>query len=102
MSGYCLDSGSKYTGDSKQGAHFHRLKQIAREAFDEVQKLLGPAALYLSQTTVQSLSDMLSKHWEIVEFEVACTAEYVELAQPLVTSTYDLVLSDAKRHLGIS
>lgn len=102
LSGYYMEPGSEYTRDSDQGAHFHRLKDNAGEAFNEIQKLVGPAALYLSQTTVKSLSDMLSKHWEIVEFEVSCTAQYVELAQPLVTSTYDLVLSDAKHHLSIS
>lgn len=102
LAGYYTQPGSEYTRDSDQGEHFHRLKRSAGEALDEAQKLLGPAALYLSQTTVDKLSEMLSKHWEITEFEVACTAEYVERAQVLVISTYGLVLSEAKQHLGIS
>ncbi len=102
LSGYYMQPGSEYTPDSEQGEHFHRLKQLAGEAFDEVQKLVGPAALYLSRTTVEKLGEMLSKHWELIEFEVACTAEYVERAQILATSTYDLVLSEAKQHLGIN
>jgi hypothetical protein len=101
LSGYYLQPGSEHTPDSQQGTHFQRLKLEAGQAFDEIQKLLGPAALYLSPTTVDALSKMLSKHWELVEFEVCCTAEYAEQAQQLSHSAYDLVLSEAKQHLGI-
>jgi hypothetical protein len=102
LSSYYIQPGSEHTPDSKQDESFHRLKKNTGEAFDEIGKLLGPAALYLSRTTVEKLSEMQSKHWQLIEFEVACTAEYAEQAQVLATSTYDLVLSEAKQHLSIS
>jgi hypothetical protein len=101
LSSYYLQPGSECIPDFQQGEHFHRLKENAGESVNEIRKLLGPAALYLSRATVDKLSEMLSKHWELIEFEVACTAEYAEQAQTLASSSYDLVLAEAKQHLTI-
>ncbi len=101
LSNYYIEPGSEYAPDHQQGEHFQRLKEDAGKAVYEIRKLLGPAALYLSRTTVEKLSEMLSKHWELIEFEASCTAEYAEQAQVLADSSYDLVLVEAKQHLAI-
>lgn len=44
---------------------------------------------------------MLSKHWELIEFDVACTADYAKQAKVLARSSYNLVLAEAKQHLSI-
>lgn len=102
LSSYYIEPDSVHVPDSKQGAHFHRLKQNAADAFEELKKLLGPAALYLPKETVKELDEMQKRHWELVEFEVSCTAEYVEQAHVIAMPAYEKVLSDAKRQLGIA
>jgi hypothetical protein len=97
---YYMEPGSEHTPDSQQGEYFPKLLTIAHESHREVQKLLGPAALYLSSSTVHALKDLSSKYWNVANFS-SCTAEYADESHALVETAYGLVLAEAKKHLHL-
>lgn len=99
---YYIEPHSEYKSDSQQGEHFHQLIAESKNAFDEVLKLQGPSALYLSQNAIKCLNELAAKHYSLINYEVSSTAEYVSYAQSLGTSTYELILSEAKKDLNIT
>ena len=86
-----MEPGSEHTPDSRQGEHFHRLFAASNQSYREVQKLVGPAALYLSAATVNALDELASEHWHLTQFS-DCTADYVANAQALASAAYKRVL----------
>jgi len=100
LSDYYTEPGSEHTPDSQQGDYFSKLLTVAHESHREIQKLLGPAALYLSDGTVDALTDLASKYWNLANFS-SCTAEYASESHALVKTTYDNVLLEARRHLHL-
>jgi len=101
LSDYYVEPGSEYMSDDRRGDHFHVLLADASTAFTRVQKLLGPAAIFLSPTAVDSLRYLIDEHYGLANFEVLCTADYVDGAHKLVKAAYDRVLQEAKSELGI-
>ncbi len=85
LSDYYMEPGSEHTPDSQQGEYFHKLLDAGHQSYKEVQKLLGPAALYLSAQAVKSLENLHKKHWELAQFS-SCTAEYVNEALAMASS----------------
>lgn len=98
---YYMEPGSEHTPDSQQGDYFSKLLTVAHESHREVRKLLGPAALYLSASTVQALTDLGSKYWNIANFS-SCTADYASESHALVVTAYGQVLVEAKKHLHLA
>ncbi|HLP97782.1 MAG TPA: hypothetical protein VK149_05005 [Sideroxyarcus sp.] len=102
LSEYYLEPGSEHTPDHKQSERFRTLLASGYEARCEVQRLLGPAALFLSRTAVQALNEFEVQHWDLQNFGSSCTADYVHSAQELATKAYEQVLQEARKHLGIA
>ena len=98
---YYMEPGSEHTPDSQQGEYFLKLLTVAHESHREIQKLLGPAALYLSTETVQVLTDLASKYWNLANFS-SCTADYANESHALVETAYSRVLLEAKKHLHLA
>ena len=101
LADYYLEPGAEHTPDHKQGEHFRKLMVVSGESYREVQKLLGPAALFLSSEAVESLHELTTKHWDLRNFGAVCTADYVHSAEVLASSAYSNVLHEAKKHLGL-
>lgn len=101
LSDYYIQPGTEHVPDDQRGEHFHKLLADASSSYMQVQKLLGPAAIFLSRPTVESLNELFTKHWGLANFDAACTAEYVDGANRLATVAYDQVLHQAKTQLGI-
>jgi hypothetical protein len=101
LSNYYMEPGREDTPDSEMGERFQRLISDASTSFTEVEKLLGPAALFLSSEAVASLRKLISEHFELENFGAMCTADYVSGAAKLASAAYDQVLKEARIHLGI-
>ena len=101
LSDYYLEPGTEHMPDNQRGERFHKLLAQASSAYRDVQKLLGPAAIFLSPQSVQSLEKMFAEHWGLANFDAVCTADYVNGANKLATATYNRVLHEARAHLGI-
>jgi type II secretory pathway pseudopilin PulG len=97
---YYMEPGSEHRPDSQQGEYFSKLLTVAHESHKEIQKLVGAAALYLSDKTVSSLSTLAEQYWTIAKFST-CTAHYVEEGHALASSAYSEVLREAKKHLNL-
>ena len=100
LSDYYLEPGTEHMPDDQRGENFHKLRADASSSYTEVQKLLGPAAIFLSPQAVESLAKLFNEHWGLANFGAVCTADYVSGANSLATSAYDRVLHEAKAHLG--
>lgn len=102
LSDYYLEPGTEHMPDSERGEHFHKLLADAASSYAEIQKLLGPAAIFLSSQAVESLDHLFAEHWGLANFGAICTADYVNGANKLATTAYERVLHEAKSQLGIS
>jgi hypothetical protein len=101
LSDYYLEPGTEYMPDDQRDEPFHKLRADASSAYTEVQKLLGPAAIFLSPKAVESLNELFTEHWGLANFGAVCTADYVGSAVKLATVAYEQVLHEAKAHLDI-
>lgn len=98
---YFMEPGSEHTPDSQLGEGFDRLSSEAGAAYSNLRKLVGPASPFISKAAVSSLEELFSAHWNLANFEAACTADYVGTAHGLASEAYENVLHEAKAHLGI-
>lgn len=101
LADYYMEPGSEHTPDSKQGKHFHDLLASSHESYKALQQLLGPAALFLSEQSIQALEELASKHWELAHFS-SCTADYVDAARTFASTAYNEILSEAKNQLKLA
>ena len=101
LADYYMEPGAEHMPDDQRGEHFHKLLADAAAAYIEVQKLLGPAAIFLSPKAVASLNELFTEHWGLANFSAVCTADYVGGANKLATAAYECVLHEAQAHLGI-
>ena len=100
LSDYYLEPGTEHMPDDHCGENFHKLRADASSSYTEVQKLMGPAAIFLTPQAVESLAKLFNEHRGLANFGAVCTADYVCGANSLATSAYDRVLQEAKAHLG--
>lgn len=101
LSDYYITPGTEHMPDDQHGEHFDKLRADASSSYIEVQKLHGPAALFLSRHALESLNKLFTEHWGLANFDAICTADYVNGANTLATAAYDRVLHEAKTQLGI-
>jgi len=101
LSDYYMEPGTEHVPDSERDEAFHKLLADASAANVELQKLVGPAALFLSAVAVEALDKLHKEHWGLANFEAHCTADYVSGAYRLVTAAYEQVLREARTQLGI-
>jgi hypothetical protein len=98
---YYLEPGSEHTADSTRGDGFKKLLADASTAYTETQKLVGPAAIFLSAHASVNLEELFRAHWNLATFSASCTYEYIEGASKLADNAYNQILAEAKTHLGI-
>lgn len=102
LSDYYLEPGTEHMPNSERGEQFHKLLADASFAYAETQKLLGPAAIFLSAQAVESLNHLFTEHWGLANFDAICTADYVSGANKLAAKAYAQVLNEAKSQLGVA
>jgi len=102
LSDYYIEPGSEHIPDSQRDKHFRKLLASSATSYREVEKLLGPAAIFLSPGAVAALNELFVKHWELATFGAICTADYIQSAHELAIAIYDRVLLEAKRDLGLA
>jgi len=102
MLDYYIEPSTEYMPDNEMGEHFHKLQADAATAYTEAQKLLGPAAVFLTSGAVAALEELFKEHWGLANFGAVCTADYVAGAHKLATAAYVQVLSESKCHLGVA
>jgi len=96
-----MEPGSEHVPDAQRGEHFRTLQKEASRAYSEAEKLLGPSALFLSDSVVQTLEHLFKEHWGLANFDAVCTADYLAGAQQLAEQAYTQVLKEAKIELGV-
>ncbi len=96
-----MEPGREHTPDSEMGGRFHELFSSASASFAEVEKMLGPAALFLSSPAMASLNRLVDEHWRLEEFGAICTADYVIQARNLTAEAYNQILHAAQTQLEI-
>ena len=101
LSDYYMEPGGEHAPDSEMGERFQKLRSGASASFAEVERLLGPAALFFSSQAVASLTKLFAEHWGLENFDAVCTADYVSGARKLAAEAYDQVLKEARTQLGI-
>ena len=99
---YFHDPGSQHVRDEEHGPRFRELMNIVASLLKGLRDLMGPGELYLSAATVESLKKMQVEHWDLVNYEANCSAEYVFGAQKLVQAAHSATLRDAKHALGLA
>jgi hypothetical protein len=97
---YFIEPGSEHDPKRSEGEHFRKLSEIGSESYQTLCELIGPASIFLSNTAIGSLENLMREHWHVTEFSV-CDAEYVEQSLRLVDVAYKAVLSEAKAELVI-
>ena len=102
LSDYYLEPGTEHMPDDSRGENFRKLQADATAAYTDTQKLLGPAAVFLTPGAVEALEALFKEHWGLANFEALCTADYVAGAHRLATAAYGQVLRESKGHLGIT
>jgi len=100
LTGYYMEPGSEHTKDSEQGEYFNTLLTRTNESHRRIQQMAGPAAIYLSKPSSESLQQFSIKYWNSANFS-ACTAEYVDRGYNMVAALYDVVLAEANKHLHV-
>ena len=101
LSDYYIEPGGKRTPDNEMGERFIKLLAEASTAFAALERLIGPAALFLSKPALESLSKLVTEHWGLANFDAACTADYVQKASNLAADACAQVLKEARAQLGI-
>ena len=96
---YYMEPGSEHDETRSKGEHFQKLAQAGHESYQALRELIGPASLFLSSKSIESLEKLVQGHWNVAEFSV-CTAEYVSEALKLVEIAQAAVLSEAKNELA--
>jgi len=98
---YFSESGSEHNVGIEEGEHFKRLVQQGAEAFSKVREQIGPASIFLSETTIRALENLVSEQWH-VSMDAICAADYLTTLEPYVEKAYETILSEAKNELGVT
>jgi hypothetical protein len=99
---YFSDRGTEHLRDEEHGPRFTELMRKSGEFMSDLRDLIGSSELYLSPPTVNILKKMQSDHWTLVNFDAACSADYIFGAQKLVKMTRTESLKEAKLALGLA
>lgn len=99
---YYLEPGSTHIPDCDRDERFKKLLSDAGANYGEAQKLIGPAAIFLSAQATRSLEELFAAHWDLTTFATTCTYDYIEGASKMADDAYSQVLIEAKAHLGIT
>jgi hypothetical protein len=95
---YYIQPGSEHNAKLADGEHFQALAHAGHESYQAIRELMGPASVFLSSKTIESLEQLVRDHWSVAEFS-ACTAEYVSEALTLVQAAQSAVLAEARSEL---
>lgn len=95
---YFMEPGSEHNNNLSKGEHFQSLSKAGHESYQAIRELIGPASVFLSAKTIESLEKLVHDHWSIAEFS-SCTAEYVSEALALVEIAQTAVLEEARNEL---
>jgi hypothetical protein len=101
ISEYFMEPGSEHIRDSQRDDRFRGLFESSRVSYAEIERLVGPSAIYLSARALEALNQLFVQHWDLANYGAGCTAEYVNSAQSLAIDAYNQVLIEAKRDLGV-
>ena len=63
-----------------------------------VREQVGPAAVFLSESAIDSINVLIDKHWAASEFAI-CTRDYLSDALSLAQAAYETVLYEARKEL---
>lgn len=93
-----LEPGSEHDNTIPKSAHFQGVSRKGNDAYQQLQELVGPASVFLSNEAIVSLEKLIREHWEKGEYSM-CTAEFVRESLKLTETTLEVVLAQAKGEL---
>ena len=96
---YYAGPGSEHDDFHTETERFIELGQRGAEAFEAIRELIGPAAVFLSERTVEALNQLVKDHWGTAEFS-SCQSDYLKSTLELADAAYVAVLAEAKNELA--
>ncbi len=95
---YYLQPGTEQDMTIPEKPRFIALAKNGAHALNELRELMGPASIFLSDSAIQSLQNLVRDHWH-VEFD-SHPEEYVTKTLELVSKAIAEVLAEAKKQLS--
>ena len=95
---YFMEPGAEYNSSIPEQPHYLKLMEQGHAAYQRIQELVGPAAVFLSERSVNILRKLIGDYWEAAEFS-SHHAEFLSSAVQDVDYAYVEVLAEAKSEL---
>jgi hypothetical protein len=95
---FYIQPGSEHDMSIPENPRFVELDKRGNRALEAIRELMGPASIYLSDTTISALEKLVSDHWSVA-FD-SHPEEYVSKTLELVTKAKADVLAQAKKQLA--
>lgn len=96
---YYMRPGSAYDSSISENKHFKELSRIGYESLCAIREQVGPASVFLSDKTIETLEVLVREHGNLAESSI-CTAEYVSSTLDVVNAAYSAVLAEARNELA--
>jgi hypothetical protein len=97
---YYIEPGSDYRdAEIMQREGFRTLMQKENAAQEVIREQLNTGRLYLPDTCVILLTELIGNQWQISEMEAVCYSDYLYKLSPLVEQAYDTILLRARKDL---
>jgi len=97
---FYIQPGSEHDMTIAQDPRFIELDKRGNSALEAIRELMGPASIFLSDTTISALDKLVSDHWSVA-FD-SHPEEYVTKTLELVTKAKAAVLAQARKQLAHS
>ena len=78
---------------------FKKLMQTENAAQEVIRVQINTGRLYLPDSCVILLTELMGNQWQISEMEAVCYSDYLHKLSPLVEQAYDAILIWAKKDL---
>jgi hypothetical protein len=95
---YYLEPKSEHDMTIAEKPRFVALAKRGADALNEIRQLMGPASIFLSDSAIQSLQNLVRDHWNVA-FD-SHPDEYVTRTLELVSKANAEVLAEAKKQLS--
>ncbi|MDD4929502.1 MAG: hypothetical protein PHP85_09520 [Gallionella sp.] len=97
---YYMEPGSEYNSSIPEQPHYQKLTGQGHAAYQKIQELVGPAAVFLSERSLNILRKLIGDYWEAAEFS-SHHAEFLGSAVQNVDYAYVEILAEAKAELTL-
>lgn len=96
---YFMEPGSEYDDTFHDTPASRKYYESSALAYKEIKEKIHFAQLFLSEQSVKSVDELISREWELSNIIASSTCEYLKGTHKIVSECYDQILKDAKNDL---